>query len=63
MIQFTERYTFMISKKQKYYLSVLHEKYKINSSEFVRKAIEEKMQRDVHVIRKKFKQKTEPCPF
>ena len=57
MKQYTERYTIMISEKQKYYLSVLHEKYKINSSEFIRKAIEEKMQRDVKNIRIKFKEK------
>jgi hypothetical protein len=55
MIQYTERYTIMISEKQKHYLSVLHEKYKINSSEFIRQAIDEKMQRDVKNIRIKFK--------
>ena len=57
MIQYTELIQVRISEKQKYYLSVLHEKYKINSSEFIRKAIEEKMQRDVKNIRIKFKEK------
>ena len=53
-----------ISEKQKYYLSILHEKYKINSSEFIRQAIEEKMQRDVKNIRIKFKEnKSVKCPF
>lgn len=56
MIQYTELIQVRISEKQKYYLSVLHEKYKINSSEFIRKAIEEKMQRDVKNIRIKFKE-------
>ena len=57
MIQYTELIQVRISEKQKYYLSVLHEKYKINSSEFIRKAIEEKMQSDVKNIRIKFKEK------
>ena len=56
MIQYTELIQVRISEKQKHYLSVLHEKYKINSSEFIRKAIEEKMQRDVKNIRIKFKE-------
>ena len=64
MKQYTERYTIMISEKQKYYLSVLHEKYKINSSEFIRKAIEEKMQKDIKNIRIKFMEGNSfKCPF
>ncbi len=64
MIQYTELIQVRISEKQKYYLSVLHEKYKINSSEFIRKAIEEKMQRDVKNIRIKFKEDNSvKCPF
>lgn len=57
MIQYTELIHVRISEKQKHYLSILHEKYKINSSEFIRKAIDEKMQRDVKNIRIKFKEK------
>lgn len=54
----------MISEKHKYYLSVLHDKYKINSSEFIRQAIEEKMQRDIKTIRIKFKEENSiKCPF
>lgn len=64
MIQYTELIQVRISEKQKYYLSVLHEKYKINSSEFIIKAIEEKMQRDVKNIRIKFKEDNSvKCPF
>jgi hypothetical protein len=57
MIQYTELIQVRISEKQKYYLSVLHEKYKINSSQFIRQSIEEKMKRDVKNIRIKFKEK------
>ena len=64
MIQYTELIQVRISEKQKYYLSVLHEKYKINSSQFIRQAIEEKMQRDVKNIRIKFKEDNSvKCPF
>lgn len=56
MIQYAELIQVRISEKQKHYLSVLHEKYKINSSQFIRQAIEEKMQRDVKNIRIKFKE-------
>ena len=42
MVQYTELIQVRISEKQKYYLSVLHEKYKINISEFIRQAIERK---------------------
>lgn len=56
MKQYTERYTVMISEKHKYYLSILHEKYKINTSEFIRKAIIEKMERDIPKIRNKYKE-------
>lgn len=64
MIQYTELIQVRISEKQKYYLSVLHEKYKINSSEFIRQAIEEKMQREVKNIRIKFKENNSfKCPF
>ena len=63
-MQYTELIQVRILKKQKYYLSVLHEKYKINSSEFIRKAIEEKMQRDIKTIRIKFKEENYiKCPF
>ena len=42
MKKYTELMQVRISEKQRYYLSILHEKYKINSSEFIRQAIEEK---------------------
>ena len=63
MKQYTELIQVRISEKQKYYLSVLHEKYKINSSDFIRKAIEEKMQRDISNIRKQFKEEKIKLPF
>lgn len=64
MQQYTELIQVRISEKQKYYLSVLHEKYKINSSEFIRQAIDEKMQRDLKNIRIKFKENNYfKCPF
>ena len=64
MKQYTELMQVRISEKQKYYLSVLHEKYKINSSEFIRKAIEEKMQKDIKNIRIKFMEGNSfKCPF
>ena len=64
MKKYTELMQVRISEKQKYYLSVLHDKYKINSSHFIRQAIEEKMQRDVKKIRIKFKEnKSVKCPF
>lgn len=64
MNKYTELMQVRISEKQKYYLSVLHDKYKINSSEFIRQAIEEKMQRDIKNIRIKFKEdKSIKCPF
>ena len=64
MKKYTELMQVRISEKQKYYLSILHEKYKINSSEFIRQAIEEKMQRDIKNIRIKFKEnKSVKCPF
>lgn len=64
MKKYTELMQVRISEKQRYYLSILHEKYKINSSEFIRQAIEEKMKRDVNNIRIKFKEdKSIKCPF
>ena len=63
MKQYSELIQVRISEKQKHYLSVLHEKYKINSSDFIRKAIDEKMQRDVQNIRKQFKEEKINLPF
>ena len=57
-MQNTELLQVRVSKELKQYLKILHEKYNINSSEFVRMAIVEKLQKDVPIIRKKHKDKT-----
>jgi hypothetical protein len=57
--------SFKLSEDEIYYLAVLKEKYKIKVNQFVRKAIVEKLERDVPVIRKEYnrKLKKEYCPF
>lgn len=48
----TELLQVRCSREIKHYLNVLHEVYKINSSQFVRDAIVEKLKKDVPLLRK-----------
>ena len=45
-MKYTELYTFKITNIQKKTLQVLHKKYKINISKFIRDAIKEKILRE-----------------
>jgi len=60
---------FNCSPEQKKTLRILHKKYKINTSQFIRDAINEKLQRDKSVIFSNFKEIQEylkqlnNCPF
>ncbi len=56
MMQLTERQTFKISAKQKQTLKVLRTKYGINTSQFIRDAIDEKLQREKHTIFRQHKE-------
>ena len=51
-----------LSENEFKYLDILHKKYKINSSQFIRDAILEKMKRDVPKIRLENKDDF-ICPF
>ena len=68
-MQNTERQTFKLSKKQKKTLSILSSKYDINVSNFIRSAINEKLQREKETIYKNYKEinayicEKENCPF
>lgn len=46
MLQLTEIQQFKITPEQKQTLKILHKKYKINTSQFIRDAINEKLQRN-----------------
>jgi hypothetical protein len=56
MEQRTERHTFKISQKQKQTLLTLRRKYKYNTSQFIREAIDEKLQRERDDIFKQYKE-------
>ena len=68
-MEYTERQTFKISKIQKQTLQILHKKYKINTSQFIRDAIKEKIERDNNKIFKSYKEFEDyvnlinSCPF
>lgn len=68
-MQLTEKQEFRISPQQKKTLRILHKKYKINTSQFIRDAINEKLQRDKGSIISQFKEMKEylrnyeKCPF
>jgi len=68
-MQLTERHTFKISKEQKQTLKTLHRKYDINTSQFIRDAINEKLKREKNSIITQFKEvkdyleKLNNCPF
>ena len=68
-MEYTERQTFKISKIQKRTLQVLHQKYNINTSQFIRDAIKEKIENDSKDIFRSYKElneyfkKENDCPF
>ncbi len=68
-MQLTEKYTFKVSCKQKQTLKLLHSKYKINVAQFIRSAINEKLNREKDSIFKNHKEiqeylnKINNCPF
>ena len=68
-MKLTDRHTFLTDKTQKKTLTVLHKKYKVNTSEFIRKAVMEKLQRDKDNIFKNYKEiqsyinNVIDCPF
>ena len=55
-MQLTKKHTFKISEKQKETLILLHEKYNINTSKFIRDAINEKLNREKDNIFKEYKE-------
>ena len=55
-MQLTEIQQFKITQEQKQTLKTLHKKYKINTSQFIRDAINEKLQRDKSGIVSQFKE-------
>ena len=65
----TEIQQFKITQKQKQTLSVLRTKYSINTSQFIREAINEKLMREKEAIFKHYKEVREyinqmdDCPF
>ena len=68
-MKYTEKQVFMISNIQKQTLQVLHKKYKINISKFIRDAIKEKIVNDSKDIFRSYKElneylkKENECPF
>ena len=54
-MQLTEKHTFKTTVKQKQTLILLHDKYNINTSKFIRDAINEKLQREKDSIFKEYK--------
>ena len=64
-MKLTEKQVFMITKKQKETLSLLHTKYHINTSQFIRDAIDEKIQKDKQkiLLDYRFMNTTNICPF
>ena len=51
-----ERQTFKITIQQKQTLQIINSKYHINTSQFIRDAINEKLQRDKDTILKNYKE-------
>lgn len=68
-MKLTERHEFKTSTIQKKTLTVLHDKYHFNTSEFIRNAIKEKLERDKESIFSKLKEVKQylkdenNCPF
>jgi predicted DNA-binding protein len=69
MTQLSERYSFKVSYEQKRTLKLLHSKYKINTAQFIRNAINEKLNHEKDSIFKKYKEVHDylnvlnDCPF
>jgi len=61
MQQLTERLTVMVTNEIINYPGVISTKYKVKRSEFIRKAILEKLKRDVPKLR--VIKKADFCPF
>ena len=61
MQQLIEILTIKITPEMSHYLSVISKKYNVKRSYFVRKAIMEKLQRDIPKIRTE--REREFCPF
>lgn len=55
-MQLTEKQEFNCTKQQKQTLRVLHKKYKINTSQFIRKAIDERLIREKETIFKNYRE-------
>jgi len=56
MMQLTEKQEFNCTPQQKQTLRILHRKYKINTSQFIRQAIDEKLKCDKEGIINQFKE-------
>ena len=56
---YTERHTVKVTPTQKDTLQKLRHKYKVDVSDFIRKAIDEKIRKDWEFL----KQKVSNCPF
>ena len=68
-MKLTEKHTFKILESQKKTLNILHQKYKINTSQFIRNAINEKLKREKesifknHIEIQKYLNQLNECPF
>jgi hypothetical protein len=68
-MKLSEKQSFSITKNQKQTLNILATKYNINVSNFIRDAVNEKLQREKESIFKNYKEvhsylkQYEECPF
>jgi len=68
-MELSKTHTFKTNTNQKSTLIILHKKYNINTSEFIRNAINEKLNREKETIFKNYKEiqnyikKHNECPF
>ena len=68
-MKLSEKQSFSITKNQKQTLNILATKYKLNVSNFIRDAVNEKLQREKESIFKNYKEvqsylkQYEECPF
>lgn len=69
MDKLTKKQEIRVSEKQKETLTLLHKKYGVNSSQFIRDAINEKLTRDKETLFKNYKDlqriiaEINTCPF